>query len=82
MVNYIEAASAPMKNTGAIKLYGADAFEGMRRACQLTANCLDELVDRVKPGVTVAAVAGSMREVLVSQPFKNTTVFFKKNLWF
>lgn len=56
MVNYIEAASAPMKNTGAIKLYGADAFEGMRRACQLTANCLDELVDLVKPGVTTNAI--------------------------
>lgn len=56
MVNYVEAASAPMKNTGAIKLYGADAFEGMRRACQLTANCLDELVDLVKPGVTTNAI--------------------------
>jgi len=52
MVTYIEALSAPMKNTGAIRLYGADAFEGMRKACQLTARCLDELADMVKPGVT------------------------------
>ena len=52
MVTYIEALSAPMKNTGAIRLYGADAFEGMRRACQLTARCLDELAAVVKPGVT------------------------------
>ena len=52
MVTYIEALSAPMKNTGAIRLYGADAFEGMRRACQLTARCLDELAGLVKPGVT------------------------------
>jgi len=52
MVTYIEALSAPMKNTGAIRLYGADAFEGMRKACQLTARCLDELADIVKPGVT------------------------------
>ena len=52
MVTYIEALSAPMKNTGAIRLYGPDAFEGMRKACQLTARCLDALADRVKPGVT------------------------------
>jgi methionyl aminopeptidase len=52
MVNYIEAAGAPLKNTGAIRLYGPEAFEGMRAACQLTARCLDALVDIVKPGVT------------------------------
>ncbi len=56
MVNYIEAASAPMKNTGAIRLYGPDAFEGMRKACRLTAECLDALVDLVKPGVTTSAI--------------------------
>jgi methionyl aminopeptidase len=52
MVTYIEAVAAPMKNTGAIRIYGADAFEGMRKACQVTARCLDELVAIVKPGVT------------------------------
>ena len=56
MVNYIEAASAPMKNTGAIRLYGADDFEGVRKACRLTAECLDALVDIVKPGVTTDAI--------------------------
>ena len=52
MVTYIEASSAPMKNTGVIRLYGPDAFEGMRKACQLTARCLDEIWPLVKPGVT------------------------------
>ena len=52
MVTYIEALSAPMKNTGAIRLYGPDAFEGMRKACQLTARCLDEIWPLIKPGVT------------------------------
>ena len=51
MVNYIEASTAPAKNTGAIRLYGNDAFEGMRKACQLTARCLDELAAIVGPGV-------------------------------
>ena len=52
MVTYIEALSAPMMNTGAIRLYGPDAFEGMRKACQLTARCLDEIWPLIKPGVT------------------------------
>lgn len=52
MVTYIEAASGPHKNTGQIRLYGEDGFEGMRTACQLTATCLDQLVDLVKPGVS------------------------------
>ena len=52
MINYIEASTAPARNTGAIRLYGPEAFEGMRKACQLTARCLDALAPMVKPGVT------------------------------
>jgi len=39
-----------------IKLYGPEAFEGMRRAGQLTARALDLLVDEIKPGVTTQAL--------------------------
>jgi methionyl aminopeptidase len=56
MVTYIEAASAPMKNTGAIRIYDAAAFEGMRKACQLTARCLDALWPMIKPGVTTGEI--------------------------
>ncbi len=52
MVTYIEAASAPYKNTGVIRLYTPEDFAGIKRACQITARCLDELASRVKPGVT------------------------------
>jgi len=52
MVTYIEASAAPLKNTGVIRLYKPEDFEGLRRACQLTARCLDELAPRVQPGVT------------------------------
>ena len=51
MQNYIEAALAPPKNNGIIKLYGEDGFAGMRRAGQLTARCLDEVSKLVEPGV-------------------------------
>ena len=52
MVTYLDADTAPPRNTGQIRLYGPEAFEGMRRACRLTAQCLDKLVSIVKPGVT------------------------------
>ncbi len=51
MMNYVEASSAPLRKTGQIKLYGAEAFAGMRRAGRLVAECLDLLVPEVKPGV-------------------------------
>jgi methionyl aminopeptidase len=35
-----------------IKLHGADAFEGMRKAGKLTAKALDMLAPHVRPGVT------------------------------
>ncbi|MCV0397010.1 MAG: type I methionyl aminopeptidase [Rhizobiaceae bacterium] len=56
MVTYLDADVAPLKNTGQIRLYGPDAFEGMRRACRLTSDCLDELAARVKPGVTTEEI--------------------------
>ena len=44
-------ASAARK-TGQIKLHDAEAFAGMRRAGQLTAEALDLLCEHVRPGVT------------------------------
>jgi len=56
MQNYVDAGLAPMKNTGAIKLYSQDDFAGMRRAGQLTARCLDEIGALVQPGVPTQAI--------------------------
>ena len=56
MVNYIDASAAPLRNTGQIRLHGPEAFEGMRKACQLTARCLDALVPMVQPGVDTDAI--------------------------
>lgn len=56
MVGYVDAIAAPLRNTGQVKLHGPEGFDGMRRACQLTAQCLDELVDMVKPGVSTNAI--------------------------
>lgn len=51
-MTYVEAAAAPLRKTGQIKLHGKEAFEGMRKAGRLVAQCLDLLADEVKPGVT------------------------------
>ncbi|QUS54662.1 type I methionyl aminopeptidase [Pseudovibrio brasiliensis] len=52
MIEYVDAANAPLKNTGQIKIYSQEDFEGMRKASQMTAQCLDALVPLVQPGVT------------------------------
>ncbi len=56
MVNYLEADAAPLKNTGHIKLYGPEGFEGMRKASQLTARALDHIAGMIEPGVTTKAI--------------------------
>lgn len=52
MVTYLDAEAAPLKNTGQIRLHGPESFAGMRKASNLTARCLDALVEMVQPGVT------------------------------
>ncbi|AML51738.1 type I methionyl aminopeptidase [Falsihalocynthiibacter arcticus] len=60
MATYINVPVAPpAKNacrTDSIKLYGPDAFEGMRRAGALTAKCLDDVADLVSDGMPLSAI--------------------------
>jgi methionyl aminopeptidase len=55
-MNYVDATVAPLRKTGQIKLHGANAFEHMRRAGRLVAECLDMLVGEVKPGVSTELI--------------------------
>ena len=50
-MTYVEAAQAPLRKTGQIKLHGSEDFAAMRRAGQLVAEVLDLLTEHVKPGV-------------------------------
>ena len=50
-MSYVDAALAPQRKTGQIKLHGAATFEGMRRAGRLAAECLDLLTAEIRPGV-------------------------------
>jgi methionyl aminopeptidase len=51
MINYIDAATAPLRNDGQIKLYGPEGFAGMRRAGRLVAECLDAVEAIIEPGI-------------------------------
>lgn len=51
-MTYVDAAIAPIANTGQIKLHGADGFEAMRRAGRLCAEALDLITPLIVPGVT------------------------------
>ncbi len=51
-MSYIDADTAPHRNTGQIKIYGPEAFDGMRKAGQVAAGALDLLAGAVAPGVT------------------------------
>nr|WP_319388583.1 type I methionyl aminopeptidase [uncultured Cohaesibacter sp.] len=62
MVNYIDAKSAPLRNTGDIRLYGEEGFEGMRRAGQLAARALDGVAKLVKPGVPTQVIDDFIRD--------------------
>jgi methionyl aminopeptidase len=55
-MTFVDSTAFQGRRNGHIKLHSADALPGMRKAGQLTARCLDELVPRVKPGVTTAAL--------------------------
>ncbi|MCC7346269.1 MAG: type I methionyl aminopeptidase [Variibacter sp.] len=51
-MTYVDAAAAPLRKNGQIKLYDQAGFAAMRKAGRLTAECLDMLAAEVKPGVT------------------------------
>ncbi|MBZ0148758.1 MAG: type I methionyl aminopeptidase [Pseudorhodoplanes sp.] len=50
-MSFVDAALAPPRKTGQIKLHNAEAFAGMRQAGRLVAECLDMLTAEVQPGV-------------------------------
>ncbi len=55
-MTFVESSALQGRRNGHIKLHGPEAFEGMRKAGQLTARALDLLVPMVKTGVTTQAL--------------------------
>ena len=55
-MTFIDSAHSRSRRSGHIKLHGPEGFAGMRKAGRLTAEALDLLAERVKPGVTTNAL--------------------------
>jgi methionyl aminopeptidase len=55
-MSYVDAVLAPQRKTGQIKLHGPAAFDGMRRAGRLAAECLDMLDSEVRPGASTEKI--------------------------
>ncbi len=54
--SYVDAASAPLRNTGEIKLHGSEAFAAMRRVGALAAGALDMMADHIRPGMHTSEI--------------------------
>jgi len=76
-MNYVDAAVAPLRKTGQIRIHGAKGFEGMRKASRLTAECLDMLVDEVRPGVTTEHINQLVLEFGLSRGAMPATMFYR-----
>jgi methionyl aminopeptidase len=76
-MSYVDAAAAPLRKTGQIKLYGAEAFEAMRKAGRLVAECLDMLVDEVKPGVPTERIDRLVFEFAMDHDATPATLMYR-----
>jgi methionyl aminopeptidase len=55
-MTFVDSALVQNRRNGHIKLHGPEGFAAMRKAGALTAQALDLLTERVRPGVTTAAL--------------------------
>ncbi len=76
-MNYVEAANAPLRKNGQIKIYGPDAFEGMRKAGQLVARILDAIAELVAPGVTTAQIDDLVYEMTTQAGALSATLMYR-----
>ncbi|WP_411817931.1 type I methionyl aminopeptidase [Hyphococcus sp. DH-69] len=63
--------------TGQIKLHKPEDFEGMRKAGQLAASCLDMLTEHVKPGVTTQSIDDLAREYMLDHGGTPATIGYR-----
>ena len=72
-----ELDSDAFVRTHEIRVHDAEAFEGMRKAGQLSAACLDMLVPHVKPGVTTAEIDRLVHDFGRSHGALPATIFYR-----
>ena len=68
MTDYVTvSADAPQGRTGAIKLWGREALDGMHKAGRLAAETLDMLVPHMVPGVSTAEINRLVHDFIVER---------------
>ena len=76
-MTYVDAAHAPLRKTGQIKIYGPEAFAGMRKAGHLVADCLDMLVGEIKPGVPTQRIDRLVFEFAMDHGARPATLMYR-----
>ncbi len=77
MVNYVEAALAPLRNDGQIKLYGPADFAAMRKAGRLTAECLDAVEEIIEVGLPTIEIDKFIYDFAVKHDALPATLGYK-----
>jgi methionyl aminopeptidase len=65
------------RRSSTIKVHGPDAFEGMRRAGRLAAECLDMLTTHVRPGVVTDDLDRLAREFILDHGALPACLFYR-----
>jgi methionyl aminopeptidase len=76
-MTFVDATTAPLRKTGAIKLHGPADFAGMRKAGRLTAEALDLMVEAVQPGVTTDALDRMVFEFAMDHGAYPASLFYR-----
>ena len=76
-MSYVDAAVAPQRKNGQIKLHGSAAFEGMRRAGRLVAECLDMLADEIRPGVPTERIDRLVFDFALAHNARPATLMYR-----
>jgi methionyl aminopeptidase len=76
-MNYVDAATAPLRKTGQIKLHGSEAYAGMRVAGRLVAECLDMLVPKIRPGTTTDYIDRLVFEFAMEHHARPATLMYR-----
>src|SRR5207302_10351983 len=77
-MTYVDAAHAPLRKTGQIKIYGPEAFAGMRKAGRRVADCLDMLVGEIKPGVPTQRIDRLVFEFAMDHGARPATLMYRR----
>jgi methionyl aminopeptidase len=76
-MSYVDAATAPLRKTGQIKIHRPEAFGFMRKAGRLVADCLDMLVPEIKPGIATEHIDRLVFEFAMDHGAKPATLMYR-----